>query len=155
MKKIKFDIENNILVLSISGDILLYDDNENKQKLYDIANDDKITQIVIDTTHLQQWDSSLVAIIFELAKITLKRNIKLKRVNFPDGLNRLINLALSTAPPIFRATTVPTRRIQTAFPTVRPSAHFSASKPMFSSRTWASTICGFPTASASALNLGL
>ena len=95
MKKIKFDIENNILVLSISGDILLYDDNENKQKLYDIANDDKITQIVIDTTHLQQWDSSLVAIIFELAKITLKRNIKLKRVNFPDGLNRLINLALS------------------------------------------------------------
>lgn len=72
MKKIKFDMNENNLILSITGDILLYDDNENKQKLYALAQNDKITRIVIDATQLQQWDSSLVAIIFELAKITLK-----------------------------------------------------------------------------------
>lgn len=94
-EKLNFDIKDTELTLSFDGSYLMYDGQEDKIRLYAAAHSDKIKKIIIDAAKLQQWDSTLVVIVFELEKIARRRRIELEQRSFPSGLSRLTALAFS------------------------------------------------------------
>lgn len=80
---------NDKLVVFLKGDYLAYDDEEAKASLFVAAN--KAKEVCVQNDGLGKWDSTLVVILYELAK-------KVKKYDYsglPENLQQLINLALA------------------------------------------------------------
>ncbi len=91
----KYEINKNLLEITLSGDYVLYDNYNQKSSLYSAAGNNSVSKIIIDGKNLGQWDSTLVVIIVELIKIANSRKISIEQKNFPQGLSSLINLAFA------------------------------------------------------------
>lgn len=87
---LSIDIKNEKLYLNLNGNILRQD---NVSGLYQHFDNQKINTIIIDATNLQDWDSSLLLILFELKQKSSLKNIKFETKNMPDGLNKMLELA--------------------------------------------------------------
>ena len=94
-QNLDFNISGETLALQISGDFISYDNEELKKRLYSLACENNTKRVTVDATHLGQWDSTLVIIIFELKKIAISRKIEFEEQHFPENLSRLIKLAFS------------------------------------------------------------
>ena len=94
-QELDFSTSGETLTLNVSGDFVSYDNEELKSRLYATAEDNNIQCISVDAQKLGQWDSTFAVIIFELKKIALKHRKTFKTLNFPQNLERLINLAFS------------------------------------------------------------
>ena len=92
---LKYEINKDLLKITLSGDYLLYNNQKQKSALYDVAKNSAINKITIDAKNLGQWDSTLVVILFELIKIADFRKINIEPKSFPQGLSSLINLAFA------------------------------------------------------------
>ncbi len=94
-ESLNFNINEAVLTLVLEGNFSSYKDQDKKLRLYAAAHNQQVQNIIIDASKLAQWDSTLVAIIFELEKIARRRGIKIEQHSFPSGLSRLISLAFS------------------------------------------------------------
>lgn len=94
-EKLNFNIKDENLLLKLDGSYLMYDNQEDKARLYAAAHSRQVKNIIVDASRLTQWDSTLVVIVFELEKIARRRKIELEQRSFPSGLSRLITLAFS------------------------------------------------------------
>ncbi len=83
------------LELKLQGDYLGYSDDKAKEDLFSQLNLRSLREIKINAKALGKWDSSLVAVIYNLVKISKSHNIKLDVSALPEGLKRLIDLAFS------------------------------------------------------------
>ena len=92
---LNFNINDKSLNISVSGDFVEFKNNQN---LFGTAKTAKISSINISAEKLGKWDSSLLLILFELKQIADNRKITFNSVNIPDGLNRMLELALTIAP---------------------------------------------------------
>ena len=76
----------------MSGDCLRYDDEAQKEKIY--ASAQILPQIIVTAKDLTAWDSTLLALLYELAKIAAQKNKKIVFSSLPDNLQHLVDLAL-------------------------------------------------------------
>lgn len=90
--KLAYQITNQELKLSLGGDILRYDDEAEKSRLFQAA--EKARKISVNVDGLQKWDSTLVVILYELAKIAKANKRSYDFSNLPENLQKLISLAL-------------------------------------------------------------
>ena len=90
-----FNINQDILKIALNGDFLHFSANPD---VYEAAAEKRVKNIVVDGQNIKNWDSSLLLILFELSRIAQKRRIGLKTKSLPDGLNRMLNLALAVKP---------------------------------------------------------
>lgn len=95
MQNLMFNINQDILEIALNGDFLHFSANPD---VYEAANEKRVKNIVVDGQNIKKWDSSLLLILFELSRIAQKRRIGLKTKSLPDGLNRMLNLALAVKP---------------------------------------------------------
>ena len=95
MQNLMFNINQDILEIALNGDFLHFSANPG---VYEAANEKRVKNIVVDGQNIKKWDSSLLLILFELSRIAQKRRISLKTKSLPDGLNRMLNLALAVKP---------------------------------------------------------
>lgn len=93
--QLKYALSNNSLEITLSGNYLGFDDEQTKQKLLHEIQTRRISGIVINAAKLQKWDSTLLALIFELLKAAGHKNIAVEYADFPDNLSKLIELALT------------------------------------------------------------
>lgn len=96
MSVLNFDISDNILNLTFSGD---YQNQNLPKDLFDALKAEQLKQISINLKELTGWDSSFLALLFRLNEYALKQNIKLSVSKAPDGVDELIRLALAVPPP--------------------------------------------------------
>ncbi len=104
MTVIHSKISNNSLEISLEGN---FEHIDRPVDLYQATNDPQTQQIVVDGSGIEKWDSSLLLILFELSKISKQRQIKTRYQKLPDGLQRLLDLALAV-PSTSTASTTPT-----------------------------------------------
>lgn len=91
--ELKYAVKQNRLILTLSGDFLTYQNEPEKAALLRQITPSKIKTIDIDATHLGQWDSSLVVILFKMMQRARKEKITMHINMLPTGLQRLLNLA--------------------------------------------------------------
>lgn len=87
-----YRLSNKILEINLKGDYLGYDNEAEKEKLCLQAQ--KASEIVVNADGLQKWDSTLVVVLYGLAKEAILRQQKYDFSNLPENLQRLIRLAL-------------------------------------------------------------
>ena len=69
---LKFEQKASALTIEISGDCCHYDEEAQKEKIY--ASAQILPQINVTAKNLQAWDSTLLALLYELAKIAAQKN---------------------------------------------------------------------------------
>ncbi len=89
---LKFETKNKELHILLKEDIIHYDNTPDKTQLYALA--DKSTSVNINAAELKLWDSTLLVILYQIAKITQKNNIPLHFENMPENLQHLIELSI-------------------------------------------------------------
>lgn len=90
--KLTYGLSNGVLELKLSGDYIGYDNDAEKEKLCSLAS--KASKIIVDAIDLKKWDSTLVVILYNLAKDASLRQQKYDFSKLPENLQRLIKLAL-------------------------------------------------------------
>lgn len=93
--QLKYTLNNHSLEIDLSGNYLGFDDEQTKKNLLLEIQTGKISHMTIKAGQLQKWDSSLLALLFELLKTTDGKNITVKYESFPDNLSKLLELALT------------------------------------------------------------
>ncbi len=93
--ELKYIVKQNRLLLTLSGDFLSYQNDSEKEGVLKQVQASKIKTIDIDATHLGQWDSSLVVILFKMMQRARKEGIPVHLNMLPAGLQRLLNLAFA------------------------------------------------------------
>lgn len=91
---LSYNISNNKLSLKLSGDFINFEKNTDKADLLSYLNKN-ITQVIVDGTALQKWDSSLVVILFDLLQNAARKKIPVDIRSLPGGLQRLLKLAFT------------------------------------------------------------
>ncbi|MBE6454362.1 MAG: ABC transporter permease [Alphaproteobacteria bacterium] len=89
---LEFEKNDNHFLISPVGDILLYDDQKRINALFNSLKN--VEKVSFNTEELQKWDSSLVAILFKLALVCQKNDIKIDWSGLPKNLQQLVELAL-------------------------------------------------------------
>lgn len=93
---VNFNVDNNTLTLSLGGDFVRFEPSE---QLYTAANLISVKKIVISAVKpVNDWDSSLLLILFKLKNIADTRKIDFQTHNLPDGLIRMLSLATAVKP---------------------------------------------------------
>ena len=87
-----YQMAGNVLEMEFAGDFLGYDDNAAKAALFDAAA--KAKNIKAAGKKLKNWDSSLVVILYMLAKDAVRRGSGYDFSALPENLQRLVRLAL-------------------------------------------------------------
>ena len=90
--KLGYQIANQELTVSLSGDFVGYDDEAEKTRLFKTAEQAKFIRVVDDG--LQKWDSTLVVILYHLAKTAKIKKREYDFSSLPKNLQTLIGLAL-------------------------------------------------------------
>lgn len=83
--------DNNFLIMPV-GEIVRYDDQKRINAL--IRSLKNVKRISFETKGLKKWDSSLVAILFQIAQISKKGNIEIDWSGLPENLKQLVELSL-------------------------------------------------------------
>ena len=87
---LEFEKDDNHFLISPVGDILHYDDQKRINALFNsLKNAEKVS---FNTEELQKWDSSLVAILFKLALVCQKNDIKIDWSGLPKNLQQLVQV---------------------------------------------------------------
>lgn len=92
MEMLDYQMAGNVLEVEFAGDFLGYDDNAAKAALFDAAA--KAKNIKAAGKKLKNWDSSLVVILYMLAKDAVRRGSGYDFSALPENLQRLVRLAL-------------------------------------------------------------
>lgn len=97
-----FTQTQSVLTVYATGDFVHQKTDAEQARLYRLAEEEKIQTIQIDGTKLTAWDSTLVIILYQLAKIARARHIVLNTDSLPADLNTLLELALTVdrKPPV-------------------------------------------------------
>ena len=90
---IEFHNKEHTVNVSLEGDIVRFNNIRLVEAL--LSSIDNADLIVIDAKKLEKWDSSLVSALYRVSGKAEKRNIKIKWLNCPENIERLINLALA------------------------------------------------------------
>ena len=93
--KPEFVIQDKTLRLDLSGDYVDYDDDAAADRLMSALRRPGLRRVVIDGSSLGKWDSTLVVILFAATKLARQRKLAVERVNVPQNLEQLIDLAFS------------------------------------------------------------
>lgn len=91
---LSYHIKEKTLSLSLSGDYIGYDNEAQKNELFN-AITPQISEIIIDTYDLKKWDSSFVVILYKIAQLAKQKKIKITYRHLPHELKRLLVLALT------------------------------------------------------------
>ncbi len=94
MVQIEFSITNQILEVFLRGNFIHFNDDNSIAKLMSAASSKNIRQIHITASSLEQWDTSLATVLFNLYKLAAHRQIDVTTSNMPSNLQRLVRLAL-------------------------------------------------------------
>ena len=92
--KLDFTVHNQNLVLSLEGDYLGFDDEKAKSALMEPVRQHDLRSVKIDASRLGLWDSTLVAVLYELARQSLNRKMTLEYGKIPPNLKRLVELSV-------------------------------------------------------------
>ena len=87
-----FNLTKQTLELELSGNFSSYDNETEKTALFNAAA--KARNILVKTSGLGRWDSTLVVILYELAKRAERQKISYDFSSLPESLHRLVSLAL-------------------------------------------------------------
>ena len=95
--RLNYNIRNQELEIVLAGDFI-HNKTPQDELLPTI---DKVKSITFNSSSLKSWDSSLVVILFELAKTAKSQSIKIDWSGLPANLQDMVTLALtsSTTPP--------------------------------------------------------
>lgn len=86
-----YTLEKDLLKINFSGNFTSF--KESKTEMFnDLI---RVKKVEITTNNLNNWDSSLVIIIYKIIKISKTNNIEVDYNNIQDNLKQLINLAFS------------------------------------------------------------
>lgn len=88
-----FRIEQNTLRIILAGDYLACPDDQAAAELSSRLNQPDFKQVTIDAARLGQWDSSLVAFLYQLIRQAQAKALNINYSALPDNLQRLLNLA--------------------------------------------------------------
>lgn len=89
---LEFEKNDKVLLVSPTGDMLHYDDQKRINALFKSLKNVEVVRF--NTKDLQKWDSSLVAVLFQIALFGAKNNIKIDWSGLPENLKQLVELAL-------------------------------------------------------------
>lgn len=78
--------------MELSGNFSSYDNETEKTALFNAAA--KARNILVKTSGLERWDSTLVVVLYELAKRADKQKTSYDFSSLPENLHRLVSLAL-------------------------------------------------------------
>lgn len=92
---LSYHITNETLLLNLSGDYVDYDNENEKTDLINVIGSRKIKVLSINGKSLKKWDSTLVMVLFQIMSVASLRKINVSLEHCPDGLKRLLNLALT------------------------------------------------------------
>ncbi len=104
--RLSFSEQKKQLTVTLSGDFILYENEQDVSRLHAFIQKQKPEKIVFDSKHLKNWDSSLVVILYNLIQMSMKRDIVADTSGLPIGLQRLLILAFTVdrKPPVTRKT---------------------------------------------------
>lgn len=92
LNNLQFDIQEQTLYISLKGNLLRLD---NILNLYQLFDNSTICKVSINGQHLENWDSSLLLVLFKLKQITENKNISFETANLPEGLTKMLEIALA------------------------------------------------------------
>lgn len=95
MPDLNYNIRQNTLTLTLSGDFAQFEDTG---ALYRDAASARVKKIDVYGQGIGSWDSSLLVILFELNRIAERRNASFAAHNLPDGLQKMLALSLAVKP---------------------------------------------------------
>lgn len=95
LSELDYKIEGDKLTLVLNGEFQQFNDAES---LYQTVRTGKFRTIEIDGRQVTQWDSSLLLILFEVHNIAQSRKIAVNYTQIPEGLKRMLMLALAVTP---------------------------------------------------------
>lgn len=84
-------VKNNILHIELHGDFVGYSNNKQSDLIKRIERNRY--NIFIDGAELKEWDSTLLVILFQIIKISKRKNIEVDITTLPTGIKRLLKLA--------------------------------------------------------------
>ena len=87
-----FKITHQTLELDLGGNFSGYDNEAEKSDLFNAL--PKSKKLLVNAENLKNWDSTLVVILYNLAKQAGQRKIPYDYSSLPDNLRRLVSLAL-------------------------------------------------------------
>lgn len=85
-----FEIQSFVFTVHLSGNLLHV---QNNPSLLEALKLSKAREVHILAQNLEAWDSTVVALVFEIQNICRKQNIKFFSKDLPQGLQRLLALA--------------------------------------------------------------
>ncbi|MBQ8671891.1 MAG: ABC transporter permease [Alphaproteobacteria bacterium] len=92
---LNINLKNDVLDITLSGDALGCNVEQNLQNLISATKTTHVKSLTIQAKNLKNWDSSLLAFLYEVISLTKKQNISYDINNLPQNLQDLLNLALS------------------------------------------------------------
>jgi phospholipid/cholesterol/gamma-HCH transport system permease protein len=87
--------ENDILEIVFQGDFLLYENRPAQDALQQQLQKTPLKKVVFKGKQIQNWDSSLLVILYDLIGKAKKRNIPTQTADLPKGVQNLLHLAFS------------------------------------------------------------
>ena len=100
--QLNYNINKQNMEIVLAGDFI-----QNKTPYAELLSTrDKVKQITFNSSSLKSWDSSLVVVLFGLAKKAKSQNIKIDWSGLPKNLQDMVSLALTSS------ATPPTRETQ-------------------------------------------
>ena len=87
---IKLMLQNQTLQIALNGDFVDYEN----ETIYQQIEEHVLSNIIVDGKSIKKWDSSLLLILFNLNKYTIKKNINFQAINMPQGVTNMLRLAL-------------------------------------------------------------
>lgn len=91
--KLDYSINQETLAVKLCGDYLNFDDS-GFSGLLDEIRQQNVRKIEVEDCGLKKWDSTLVVVLYDLARIARKDSLKLDFNSLPENLQRLIDLAM-------------------------------------------------------------
>ena len=83
-------LQNQTLQIALNGDFVDYEN----ETIYQQIEKHVLSNIIVDGKSIKKWDSSLLLILFNLNKYTIKKNINFQAINMPQGVTNMLLLAL-------------------------------------------------------------
>ena len=91
---LKFKSDSKRFEIELGGDFIAFDDNGTKEALYRSLQRFRGSEVVFVADDLKKWDSSLVVILFEVARLAERNKLKVSWASLPENLSELVHLAL-------------------------------------------------------------
>ena len=90
-----FSMQKNHLTITLAGDFIHYENNQATHPLWAQVRGKSPKTITFNSQKLQNWDSSLLVLIYRLMLYAAKHDIRVDTAGLPIGLQRLLTLAFT------------------------------------------------------------